>query len=197
MDPLMQALMMQMTKRDDGMGGLKQELAGYDALGPGGYKQLTEMGTLDERNGLLEQQMAMADALRQQQPLNRKTATGQIGAGLGNILGALGGGIRAHQLQGEQEGLLDKKDSGRLMAGNARFSGTRNFLADALRGQGQSIGGRDTSWDPTGPATPPAWDGMVSPQGLPPPLTDSMAMGPPMPKKKSPLLADLPSWFPK
>jgi hypothetical protein len=111
---------------------------------------------------------------------------GNIAGGIGDALGAFFGGRqmaglgeqqKALMSQGnsEQRGFLDQQDAGRLNSGNARFSGMRNFLADALRKQQPA-------------AKSGEWSGMAPTEGLPPALTDDMqfdmsAFGaPPKPK---------------
>jgi hypothetical protein len=83
------------------------------SLSPEEQEQLLGMGTLDERQAMLEQQMAQAQALRQ--PSDSRHVTG-----LGAALGGLTDGLRYVQgtremeaLRAQQEGLLGKKDAGR------------------------------------------------------------------------------------
>jgi hypothetical protein len=138
-------------QQDNGMGGLEQELAGYEAMGPDGYKQLTGMGTLDARGqlarqstqdqmGLLSQQYAQAQNMSQPKGRNFGTVGGNVASGLGDILGAFAGGRRMSDIQGQQQalqgqgaaqqaGILDQQDAGRLNAGNARFEAMKNFMA--------------------------------------------------------------------
>lgn len=82
-------------------------------MSPEELEQLLGMGTLDERGGMLQQQMAQAEALRQ--PSGRQASTGW-GAAFGGIADGLRniqGTQQMDTLRQQQEALLNKKDAGR------------------------------------------------------------------------------------
>lgn len=82
-------------------------------LDPDTLQQLLGMGTLDERGQLLQQQQAMAQALRQPQGGGYSSVGGAIGAGLGDLVRGIGGGIASADLMKQQQALLGQKDAGR------------------------------------------------------------------------------------
>ncbi|AAK94390.1 hypothetical protein Mx8p55 [Myxococcus phage Mx8] len=91
----------------------------FDALlqqmTPEELEQLIGLGTLDERQGLLDQQMAMAQAL--QQPSGKQSSTGWGAAlgGLGDVVRGFQGQHKLQQAQAGMEDLLAQKDAGRLL----------------------------------------------------------------------------------
>jgi hypothetical protein len=90
-------------------------------MDPEELKQLLGLGTLDERDELLQQQMLQAQALGQPNRTQHSTALGAALGGLGNVAGAIGGGIGNAQSMAGREALLGQKDAG------------RNLYLDALR----------------------------------------------------------------
>lgn len=95
---------------------------------PEELQQLLGMGTLDEKGGALEQQMAQALALRQGGGRQYSTGAGAALGAVGDVLN----GVRSHQQEGElkkqQEALLGQKDAG------------RNLYVELLRRRAQSAG---------------------------------------------------------
>jgi hypothetical protein len=160
--PELMAQLVQAMQRDDGMGALEQELGAFDKMGPDGFRQMTGLGTLDQRGQLarqgamdqaqaLEQQLAMAQSLGTPKNKNYGTVGGNIAGGIGDALGAFFGGMQAKKLgqqQGDllakgnaaQAGIMDQQDAGRLAAGNGRYEALRDFLAkrQAQQQQGQA-----------------------------------------------------------
>ncbi len=145
---------------NDGTGVLRQELGAYKAMGPQGFAQHTGMGTLEQRGQLaqqntqdqsaqVQQQMAMAEALRKPRDTGPRTnVASAILGGVGDIARDMGGMYMQHKLgqkgdalraQGlaQQTAILDKMDAGRLNAGNARYGSMEQLLAEALRQQPQ------------------------------------------------------------
>ena len=100
-------------------------------LTPEELQQLMGLGTNDERSGIVQQQLAQADALRNSQMGDYGTPGGAAMGGISSVLDKVRGGMEAKDLQGQQQGLLGQKDAGRM-----------TYL-DALRRQQQ------------GPALPP------------------------------------------
>lgn len=152
MDPLVQALLARAMKQDNGMGGLEQELASHEAMGPEAYKEFINSNTFGERGqaarqgtqdqmGLLAQQYAQAQSLSQPKGKNFGTVGGNVASGLGDALGAFAGGMQMRNLGGQQKelldqgqatqaGLLDRMDQSNNAAGNARFDAMRAFMAN-------------------------------------------------------------------
>lgn len=138
-------------QQDDGTAGLEQELMGFEAMGPEGFRQHVGLGTLDQRGalarqgtadqmGMLGQQMEQAQAFARPVGKDYGTVGGNIGGGIGDALKqfvgqrqmASIGGKQADLLQqgqAAQTGILDQQDAGRLSSGNARFEAMKQFLA--------------------------------------------------------------------
>src|SRR4051812_12824957 len=96
MDPLIQALVRQAMRQDDGSAGLEQELLQRQSMGPayadfirsntlGERGQLARQGTQDQM-GLLGQQYAQARELSQPTGKNWGTTGGNIASGIGDAL---------------------------------------------------------------------------------------------------------------
>lgn len=150
MDPLIQALIAQMLSKQNDTGGLEQELGAYDLMGPEGFRQHSNMGTLDQRAALAAkesqgQQQMVADQLAQMQEFSKPqgknygSVAGNIMGGLGDIVRQVGGAYGQSKLRGQmgdmqkqgmaaQTGFLDKMDAGRLEAGKAQMEAQRKFL---------------------------------------------------------------------
>lgn len=131
---------------------------GNDALSglsPEDLAKLMSLGTLDERSGALDQQLAQALALGRPSNVQHSTGMGAGLGGLGDVLNRVGGGIQAGGIRGEQAKLLAQKDAARGAFGKAQaaldpgdvsalFFGDEQSapqraqaLAAALRGQQQ------------------------------------------------------------
>jgi hypothetical protein len=80
---------------------------------PEELEQLLGMGTLDERGGLLQQQMMQAEALRKPSGQQYSTGLGAALGGMGDLARTIGGTMDMGRLQKEQEALLSQKDAGR------------------------------------------------------------------------------------
>lgn len=156
MDELLQALLARAMAKDSGWGAdqgmqdKRDQLAVFDQLGPEGMRQQSNLGTLDERGRLAgDQQQAQMMALAQQlgqaqqmsQPVGKDygSVAGNIAGGLGDVARQVGGGIRMHQLEGQQAemlkqggatqaGLLTQKDDGRLAGRTAQMNALRQAL---------------------------------------------------------------------
>lgn len=72
---------------------------------------LSEMGAFDEQNALLNQQLAMANALRGEGQ-RHSTAGGAILGGLGDIVRNLHGMKMGNEAMGKKQGLVDALKSG-------------------------------------------------------------------------------------
>lgn len=94
---------------------------------PEELQQYTDMGSLEDRGGLLQQQMAMANALRNQETPQRMTPGGAIGEGIGSLARQIGGGIGVMRAQSGLKDIYGKQDAG------------RNAYAEAMRSRGISV----------------------------------------------------------
>lgn len=101
-------------------------------LTPEELQQLMGMGTLDERGQLLQQQLQMADALRQPQAGEHSTGLGAALGGLGDVLRGTIGGIAGKQAMGKMEGLMGQKDAGRNTFLQAFLKGQRGGAAGPM-----------------------------------------------------------------
>jgi hypothetical protein len=100
---------------------------------PEELEQLMGMGTLDEKGGLLEQQMAQAQALRSNHSQGHSTGLGAGLGGLADILNGYASGRQQKETGEQQQALLAQKDSG------------RNLYADLLRrGRMKNAGAADS-----------------------------------------------------
>jgi hypothetical protein len=92
------------------------------------------LGTIPERNALLEQQMAQAHAVRQGGRAERRTSPmGAILGGLGDVAGALGGTLQENDATQQMLGNFGKQDQGRAAAGQLDQLEYQRALAEALR----------------------------------------------------------------
>src|SRR3954471_16549432 len=82
-------------------------------LPPEALAQLLGMGSLDERGGIIEDQLKQALALRQPTEQQHSTGIGPALGGHGDIFRGVGGGIAERDLRGQQQANLAKKDAGR------------------------------------------------------------------------------------
>lgn len=84
-----------------------------ESMPPEMVDQLLGLSVMGEKGGLLQEQLAQAQAMGQ--PSGRQFSTG-MGAGLGglgDLLRQLGGGLREKDLRGQQSALLSEKLAGR------------------------------------------------------------------------------------
>lgn len=150
MDPLIQALIAQAMKQDDGSAAMEQELGMAQALGPEGMAKFIGSNTLGERGALAKQGMQgelgmlgdkLSAAREFAQPVGKNYGTvgGNIGGGIGDILRSFVGQRRIADLEGQQGAalqrgvgaqgaLLNQMDSSNLGVANARQEAMRKFL---------------------------------------------------------------------
>lgn len=88
-------------------------------LSPEEAQKLINLGTLDERAALLQQQLARAEALRQPGP-RHSTPMGAAVGGIGDIFNAIQSAMQQRDIQRQQQELLGQKDAGRLSLARAR-----------------------------------------------------------------------------
>jgi hypothetical protein len=86
---------------------------------PEELEELLALGTLDERGGLLQQQMAQAEALRQPSGRQHSTGLGAALGGIGDLTKFIGGTRQMDDLRAKQEALMGQKDAGRGLYANA------------------------------------------------------------------------------
>lgn len=125
---------------------MDQELQNLLAqLSPEEIKQLLGMGTLDERDQLLAQQQAQAQALMRGagDSSGRRTVGSALVGGIGDLVGTIAGGAKMRDINAQRIGLLGKKDTGR--------AGYVDALAKALQ-RGKAA---DAPFNPSA-MTPPA-----------------------------------------
>lgn len=82
-------------------------------MDPAVLDELMRLGTLDERNALLEQQIAQAQALRQPDNAQHYSALGGVLGGLNSAIGNIYGTYKTEKAAAEQQNLLKQKDAGR------------------------------------------------------------------------------------
>jgi len=92
---------------------------------PEELQQMLGLGTLDERGALLDAQMQQAQALRRPTAVQRQTAGGAIGEGLGDLFRGIAGTIQEKDIGAQQAALLDKKDAGRKGYADAMVAALR------------------------------------------------------------------------
>lgn len=80
---------------------------------PEELEQLMGLGTMDERGGLLEQQLAQAQALRTNNSQGHSTGLGAAFGGVADMLNGYASGAQQKGLGAQQQGLLGQKDAGR------------------------------------------------------------------------------------
>lgn len=108
-----------------------------EGLSPEQRQQLLGLGVIDEEQALLQQQMAMADALRQGSGQQYTSPFAAAVGGLGDVVGNISGAVK-------QEGLMDdlQANVGRRVEGRDAFTQAQ---IDALRRQRAATMGRLTS----------------------------------------------------
>lgn len=89
-----------------------------DNIPPEVMAQLLRQGGIEKRNQLIEQQLAEAQAMGQQQA-EHSTGLGAALGGIGTILDRGVGAYRGKQLRGQQSANLDEIDAGRQAVGTA------------------------------------------------------------------------------
>jgi hypothetical protein len=175
---LMQALLSNYLQSQNN--GLQSEVDLYGRLGPGGLRNYTNLGTLDQRAALANQQAQQGQAAveRQLEQLQKTSApqNRDYGSVAGNVLGGVGdlirqgvGGYVGGKMMAKQQDLmdqnnkiqqafLDQKDQGRFGYGDARYQALQDALLrnrqgampGAQGGQGYSLGIPQLQFDPYG-----------------------------------------------
>lgn len=130
---------------------MEQEVGIYNKLGPEGLRQQTNLGTVDERGALANQQqqaqmMALAQQLQQAQQFGEPQGK-DYGSVAGNIVGGLGDAVRmgagmyvSGKIRGRQEdlmkqgtatqeALLGQKDQARFDHSSARYQALKDLQA--------------------------------------------------------------------
>jgi hypothetical protein len=113
---------------------------------PEELQQLLGLGTLDERGGLLEQQLAQAQALRTNNAAHHSTGLGAGLAGIGDALTGYASGAQQKALGAQQQALLAQKDAGR----NVYVDLLRRRPGAATAGAGDFLGAGPAQLSPFG-----------------------------------------------
>lgn len=101
-------------------------------MSPEELEQLLGLGTLDERGGMLNQQMAQAEALRQPSGRQATTGWGAAFGGAADGLRNIQGMQQMDAIRKQQEALLGKKDAGRGLYANALRRGPAEVTPDII-----------------------------------------------------------------
>lgn len=106
-----------------------------EGMTPEQQAQLLGLGAIDEEQALLQQQMQMADQLRQGSGQQYSTPMGAAFGGLGNAVGNIAGAAQQKGIMGEMEGNVADRVTGRggftdamVKALRARRAGTMDSL---------------------------------------------------------------------
>lgn len=83
-------------------------------MDPAVLDELMRLGTVDERQALLEQQMAQAQALRKPDGQQHYSALGGALGGLNSAINNIYGAYQQGQLSEQQMELMKQKDAGRV-----------------------------------------------------------------------------------
>lgn len=100
---------------------------------PEQLEQMLGLGTLDEEDALLAQQMEQAQALRKGSGKQFSTPVGALLGGLGDVINSGMGAQQANQLMGQRKDLLGKKTSGRKAYVDALRSSQTALPPELLR----------------------------------------------------------------
>lgn len=90
----------------------------WELMSPEEQNQLLAMGTLDERQAMLNRQMQQAELLKQGSGKQYSTGAGAALGGLADVIRAGQGQYMGQQAQTGMEGLLNQKDEGRKAFGD-------------------------------------------------------------------------------
>jgi hypothetical protein len=138
-------------------GAMEQEIGIYKQLGPEGLRQQTNLGTVDERAALAQQQSHQGQQMVQQQLQqmqemgkpqggNYHTAGGAILGGLGDAVRSVASAYGSHKLRGQQQEMIDKgaaaqnallaqKDQGRFDYADKRGKSFQEIVEAMMRQQ--------------------------------------------------------------
>ena len=115
--------------------------ADYDLLSgmdPAALQKMLNLGTLDERGDLLQQQLMQAQALRGQAMPQHSTGAGAALGGLGNVLSGVSGDLQSAHINKEQGALLGQKDAGRSAYAQAIIEALRKQQVPGSAGAGDA-----------------------------------------------------------
>ena len=91
----------------------------WELMTPEEQNQLLAMGTLDERQAMLDRQMQQAELLKQGSGKQYSTGMGAALGGLADVIRAGQGQYQMQQAQTGMEDLLGQKDAGRALYADA------------------------------------------------------------------------------
>lgn len=103
-----------------------------EGMTPEQQAQLLGLGAIDEEQALLQQQMQMADQLRQGSGQQFSTPLGAAFGGLGNAVGNIAGAAQQKGLMGEMEANVGRRTEGRQGFTDAMVRALREKRANAM-----------------------------------------------------------------
>ncbi len=164
--PEVQQMLVQALLGRDNRGGMQQELAAYDQMGPQGFAAHSNLGTMEDRRALaaqdskaqqdmVAQQLAQAQKFGEPQNRNYGTVAGNILGGVGDLARQVGGAIRSNKLgqqqadiakQGmaAQASMLDKMDATRAQSGTAQMEAIRKIQEALMARQNGAMPGQQS-----------------------------------------------------
>ncbi len=93
----------------------------FSQLTPEQIQQLLQLGTMDEQDQAIMEQLRAAQALQQSQSGGHRTALAAGIGGLGDAFRAFGGTMKERQARAQRSELLDKKRAGRELFAKLLF----------------------------------------------------------------------------
>lgn len=119
----------------DGLDGLDELL---DTLSEEELAQLLNLGTMDERQGLMQQEYGQVESLRPEAQ-QHSTALGAILGGLGNAGGNLMASMHQKKLMGGMEGITDERQGGRDLYAKVILDAARRAKDKARQDMANSL----------------------------------------------------------
>lgn len=97
----------------------------FDGLTPEQVQQILHLGTLNQQNGMIDDQVQQALAGAKPSGVQHTSPMGALFGGLGDAAREVGGAAKAHQLRGQQQQNLTDQEK------------ARQLFAQLLRGGGE------------------------------------------------------------
>jgi hypothetical protein len=118
-------------------GGDADMLAYIQTMTPEELDRLLGLGSFGQREQLLEEEAARAQAMQQPRGTRYSTGGGALLGAVGDVAGALGGSMYADLIRGKRSQLLDETDQRRrLLAEAAKRVAARDDFAKQMKGAG-------------------------------------------------------------
>lgn len=112
-----------------------------EGMPPEQVQQLLGLGAIDEEQALLQQQMALAEQLRQGGGGSYSTPLGAALGGLGDVVGGTAGAFQQKGIGGEMQANVGRRVEGRDAYAQAMIDALRRQRADAMGGLTSRGGG--------------------------------------------------------